>query len=158
MREPLNTDLHLPVVLGREEAAQRLLSLLPAETADVVWDELIAPLYDARSMSVRWRRGQCLRCNAPHPESEFARTKKRLGHLMYCPLYVGPLEHHYAGGRQAFAGWRRTCSCGQSWLEYVDGEHRETCPDAAVDWRGPRPDASCSGVGEETVPNNQETT
>lgn len=157
MREPLDTDLHMPLVMDREEAAQRLLGLLPADLADQVWDDLIAPLYDARQMSIRWQRGQCRSCGAPHPESTTAKTRLYKGHARHCRLYVGPLEHHSVGGFASFAGWRRRCSCGQSWLEYSGGELRESCPDADVDWRGPRPEGSCSAAGGETVPNNQET-
>lgn len=149
MREPLDTDLHMPVVVDREQAAQRLLSLLPADLADEVWDELIAPLYDARQMSIRWQRGQCRSCGVPHPESQFAKTKRRVGHSMHCPLYVGPLEHRVVRGHQALMGWHNDCSCDAWAVPPVQ------CPDAGVDWRGPRPDGSCSVAAEETVPDNR---
>lgn len=155
MREPLDTDLQMPKPLVREDAAQRLLELLAPDVADVVWDELIAPLYDAREFGRRWPRGNCAHCHVPHPAVSL--SGKVRPHRTYCPRYVGPLEHNLQGGNQSFAGWRLRCSCGQSWLEYAEGERRETCPDAAVDWRGPRPDGSCSPAAGETVPNNQET-
>ena len=146
MREPLDTNLHMPKVLGREEAAERLLALLPAELVDQVWDELIAPLYDARQMSIHWTRGQCRRCSAPHPDSHYAKTRHRLGHAMHCPLYVGPLEHRVVRGHQALMGWHNDCSCGRSYPCEAWAVPPVRCPDADVDWRGPRP----------TEPSNQE--
>lgn len=146
MREPLDTDVDLPVVLDRDAAATRLLELLPADLVDAVWDELIAPLYDARAMSVGWSRGACRRCRVPHsgywgrlpgmgrPDVPWP------GHRMFCPKYAGPLEHKVVRSHDALFGLMLECACGASWYQYdADGNRQEECPKAAESWRGPAP-------------------
>jgi hypothetical protein len=141
VKPPLDTDLHLPHVLSRDDAVARLLELLPADDADRVWDEIIGPLYDARQMRLGWRNGHCIRCGVPHPESQrVTSTRPWPGHRMTCRKYVGPLEHRIVNGHQALMGWNSDCSCGRSYLDDVWAEPRQTCPDAALDWRGPRPE------------------
>jgi hypothetical protein len=146
VREPLDIDQVIPSVMDREAAAQRLLGLLPAEHADQVWDELIAPLYDARTWARRWPGGRCRSCSVSHPGMTMSGIVRP--HRMSCPRYVGPLQHRYATGHQALMGWKNVCTCGARY------DPDESCPDADVDWRGPRPEGSCSPGGEETVPNN----
>lgn len=145
MKPPLDTDFEFPAVIAREDAAQRLLELLSAELADAVWDELVGPLYDVRALNIDWRYGKCRLCSVQHPglwpSYRGLDGRPWPGHRMYCGKYAGPLTHQVAGGNHGFLGWRPQCACGQSWLEDPgDGTRQETCPDAAVDWRGPRPD------------------
>jgi hypothetical protein len=145
VKPPLDTDLHLPAVLSREQAAERLLELLAdPDDADRIWDEIIGSLYDSRQWSSQWRNGHCRHCRVEHPAwwaQRHPADRQWPGHRTYCPRYVGPLEHHETGGHHAFMGWRQGCSCGQSWLQYDDEGNKQTCPDAALDWRGPRPEA-----------------
>lgn len=145
MKPPLDTDLHLPAVLDREAAAARVLELLPVELADTVWDEIIGPLYDSRAMRLRWRNGRCIQCSIEHP----ARWPDTLpgrkgrpwpGHLSRCRFYVGPLEHRVVNGHQGSFGWRNDCSCGTSYPDDAWADPPVKCPDAALDWRGPRPE------------------
>lgn len=144
MREPLDTDKVMPVVLQREAAAELLANLLPPHLADTIWDDIIAPLYDARVMSVHWQRGACRRCYVPHP-ALWGKVPGRgipgrpwPGHRAHCPKYVGPLEHRTVRGHDALFGLMLDCSCGDSYYEY-DGEgNRQACPKAGEAWRGPR--------------------
>jgi len=141
MREPLDTDQELPVVLGREDAAALLSNLMPPHLADMVWDDIVAPLYDARTMSVRWRHGKCWRCHVEHPASwrKHRGEKPWPGHREYCPQYVGPVEHRPGNGDMGLLGWRRMCSCGESYYEFdEDGNERGACPKAGETWRGPK--------------------
>jgi hypothetical protein len=143
VREPLDIDREMPVVLDREAAMARLLDLLAPGAADTVWDEIIAPLYDARAMAREWRRGRCIRCSAVHPGNEWelkrypGRTSDATAHQQRCPKYVGPLRHHLGNGYMGFLGWRRTCSCGESWYEFDEEGNRRDCPKASESWRGP---------------------
>lgn len=148
MREPLDIDQHWPKPLSRAEAAAYLANLIPAACIDTVWDELIAPLYDARRFASEWPRGTCHRCYVRHPEHPAASASPRSGrHLMRCPKYVGPLEHKQAHShRMAFGGYRAECACGKGYDEFDDDGTRNTCPDAAIGWRGPR--SADSGEGE----------
>jgi len=153
MREPLDTDKHLPTVLAREAAVELLANLVPPHVADMIWDDIVAPLYDARALAIDWRSGTCKSCSITHP-ARWAQTlpgrdrKPWPGHQMRCRKYVGPLEHRPTGGHQGSFGWRAACSCGQSWLEYDDEGNRRGCPDAAVSWRGPRPEGELLGREE----------
>jgi hypothetical protein len=141
VKPPLDTDRHLPAVLSREQAVERLLELLPADDADRVWDEIIGALYDARVLHLGWRGGICIRCSVPHPENPRRLSATWPGHRPACPKYVGPLEHRIVSGHQGPVGWRVACSCGQTWLEYDDDGNKRGCPNAALDWRGPRPES-----------------
>jgi hypothetical protein len=143
MREPLDIDHHWPRPLACAEAAERLAGLIPANQVDAIWDELIAPLYDARRFASEWPRGACKRCYVPHPEHPTSAVSPRAGrHLMRCPKYVGPLTHRHAHShRMAFGNYRAECTCGKSYEEHDDNGHRNTCPDVGLDWRGPRPES-----------------
>lgn len=70
-------------------------------------------------------------------------------HRMYCPEYVGPLEHRWTGTRvnPTFGGVDYFCLCG-GWFRQGGlaghGDRTETaepiCSRAGQDWRGPRAD------------------
>lgn len=143
MREPADIDQHWPKPRTREEAAERLASIIPAAYVDTVWDELIAPLYDARRFAREWPRGTCHRCYVRHPEHPAAGVSPRTGrHFMRCPKYVGPLEHRSAHSHlMAFGSLRHDCTCGKSYPDWDEDGQPGICPDAHLDWRGPRPDA-----------------
>jgi hypothetical protein len=146
VKPPLKVDQHIPRPLDREAAAARVLELLPAELADAVWDEIIGPLYDSRTLRLRWRDGRCIRCSTVHPENwpntlGGRRGKPWPGHLMSCPAYVGPLQHRVVNGHQVLMGWHHDCECGKSYPDEAWADQPVRCPDAALDWRGPRPES-----------------
>lgn len=139
MRDPLDIDQHWPKPLTRDEAAAHLESIIPSGYVDAVWDELIAPLYDARRFTAEWPRGTCKRCYVRHPAHPMTGPGRDTGHRMRCPKYVGPLTHKKAHShRMAYGNYKAECSCGKSYDEYDDDGNPNSCPDAAVDWRGPR--------------------
>lgn len=149
MKPPLDTDRFIPDVPKREAAIARVLELLPAELADAVWDEIIGPLYDSRTMRTDWRRGDCIRCSTPHPAlwagTRAARDGKPWpGHRQDCPKYVGPLAHRVLRGHQALMGYMNDCACGRSYPDDAWADPPVQCPDAALDWRGPRPESEAS--------------
>lgn len=134
--EPLDIDRHWPRPPGREDALQRLTALVAGREAEAIWRELIGPLYDARRFASEWPRGSCRRCHIVHPDYPSPGAKIINGkHRMRCPKYVGPLEHRIANSfLTAFGGIRNECICGASYTAEA-----ATCPDAELDWRGPRP-------------------
>lgn len=143
IREPLDTDRELPVVLDREAAARLLANLVPPHLADAIWNDIVGPLYDARAMSIRWAQGRCRRCHVEHPARwrNLYGEKPWPGHRNYCPQYVGPVEHSDVNGHMGPLGWLRSCSCGDSYYEYDGDGNRQACPKASEDWRGPRAEA-----------------
>lgn len=151
--EPRNTDREWPVPLMRGAALWDLNRLVEEEhlsdkAAQYVWDMLMQPLYDRRQLAVGWdSKKRCRRCQAMHPAHlDYDKSPYRQVHQMYCPKYVGPLEHRMRTSDLTFTGaLRYTCSCGQIYPAHTDDVFEEgslgenLCPDAAVDWRGPRP-------------------
>lgn len=160
---PIDTDQEIPKVLSREEARKVLdLSLhMSPEDAQRAWDEIVAPLYDARRAAQDWYKGQCRRCFAHHPAlanpRRFGAPSRRMEHSMYCPKYVGPLEHEVAKIEPSWAGDRILCSCGQTYPYWADEDAtiRGTCPDNALEWRGPRPGENPSEESPMTDKKNE---
>lgn len=64
-------------------------------------------------------------------------------HRMWCPHYEGPLVHgwRYMDSEGGFSDrYQYRCDCGK-WTS-VDGTAEPgPCPDAALDWRGEKPEA-----------------
>lgn len=118
------------------EALEECRVLTPDAQADAVMAVVQPELDRQRIRMQRYSRGRCRICGATDPDFPWPEHRRR-PHAMHCRLYVGPLEHEKRGGRPGVLGigWRNDCTCGRS---YSDEDGR--CPDAAVDWRGPRPD------------------
>lgn len=138
MREPLDIDRHVPLPMARGHALDRLAELLPPSAAvTAVWDEIIAPLYDARRFTAEWPRGRCRHCSVPHP----GHPSGGRPHAMRCPKYVGLLKHRREATHDGPTATSAVCACGTLYAAY-DGEGRPAlCPDKDTDWRGPRPEA-----------------
>lgn len=67
------------------------------------------------------------------------------GHRMDCPHYEGPLTHqwHFVDVNGTFGGYDYQCSCGRrARIGGIAGAGElQPCPDAALDWRGEKPEA-----------------
>ncbi len=146
--EPRDIDQDWPVAFNRDVARRDLERLskdgeLSQEAAQLVWDYFLAPLYDRRVATYEWPGQRCRRCNAMHPShKDYDRFPSRQTHAMRCSKYVGPLEHRSVRTDDDFFNApRHECVCGQFYPHWADEDATVlgTCPDAAVDWRGPRP-------------------
>lgn len=139
MREPLDIDHHVPRPLSREEAAIHLAEHVPSDVVNLVWDEIIAPLYDSRRFASEWPRGRCRECNTKHPGHPLARSgPSATRHQMHCSKYTGPLTHQKTASHHTGLGIDAQCTCGQHYPAYDRLGHPNTCPDKDIDWRGPR--------------------
>jgi hypothetical protein len=88
--------------------------------------------------------GNCRSCGTRHGGT----------HHMSCRHYVGPLEHKWIkkDWNGTFGGIDHRCTCG-GWFRkgglagHGDGteEAEAVCPNAAQDWRGPRPEEEAHG-------------
>jgi len=143
---PRDIEQEWPVFAARQTARERLSALIEdPEIAQTVWDTYVSPMDDAMAArQVYTLLLRCRVCSKPHPASPTAVTwtakgRPLPGHMMSCPHYVGPLEHHKTGGHQALMGWHADCSCGKSYPDDLWAAPPDHCPDAAIDWRGPRP-------------------
>jgi hypothetical protein len=134
---PVDIELEWPRFVGRQAARHELESLVgDLEVAQVVWNDLLAPLYDAMAARLVYNRMlSCRSCGRPHPAKPHGKPRALRPHATHCPHYVGPLEHRAIKAEKALLGWHLLCSCGQT---YPD-EPNTVCPSAHVDWRGPRP-------------------
>jgi hypothetical protein len=144
--EPRDTDREWPVALLPGAAVRQLNWMvheghIGEEAAQKVWDMLVAPLYDTRQAGRDWPRQQCRVCQALHPSHrDYERSVYRRAHQMRCPKYVGPLEHRRNRSDVMFMGHINIeCTCGTRYNELDTEDSPQNCPDAAVDWRGPRP-------------------
>lgn len=143
--EPMDVNENWPVALKRQEALGLLQDLLGEERTEQVWKELLAPLYDVMEVRrVYTLLMRCRYCGRPHPASPTGATwaakgRPVPGHALNCRYYVGPLYHHRTGSHRALTGDHADCSCGRSYPDSVWDDPRPQCPDAALDWRGPRP-------------------
>jgi hypothetical protein len=142
---PIDTDLDIPKPLSRDDAMAIVADLVPVEyhqQAQVLWDTVIAPLYDRQQASQDWHHGKCRRCGAGHPAVVMPRGREvRTNHLLWCPKYVGPITHSPVRTERGFYGFKVLCSCGSSYPEWADTDATipGTCPDILLVWRGPRP-------------------
>lgn len=141
--EPIDIDKVWPVFPGRQVALQRLGELIEdPEAAQTVWDTYVAPLYDRMAAyTVYDRLMHCKSCGVAHPAHPTAVAwaamgKPPRGHAMHCLRYTGPLEHRPTRLEKGVIGYRHLCTCGTSYPADADPLQ---CPDAALDWRGPRP-------------------
>lgn len=134
---PADIELEWPRFVSRDTARHELEHLVgDLEVAQVVWNDLLAPLYDAMAARQVYNRMlSCRSCGRPHPAKPRGKTHPVRPHAMYCPHHVGPLDHRAVKVEKALIGWRLVCMCGQS---YPD-EPNARCPSSDVDWRGPRP-------------------
>lgn len=143
---PLDIEQEWPRPYHRAAALKHLAQQVTAEELDekaaqLVWDMFLAPLYDVMAArAVYTRMLSCRSCGRPHPASPRGQRSiaKKLPvppHARHCPHYVGPLDHRAVKVEKGLIGWRLLCSCGQT---YPD-EPNTVCPNADVDWRGPRP-------------------
>lgn len=139
---PADIEQEWPKHVTRQAARQELENLVgDLEVVQVVWNDLLAPLYDAMAARLVYTRMlRCRSCGRPHPASPTGQTwtakgREVPGHATHCQHYTGPLEHRPTLYEKALIGYRHVCLCGRS---YPD-EDGAQCPDTDVDWRGPRP-------------------
>lgn len=150
--KPLDIEAAWPRPFDREQARERLAGLIEdQEAAQEVWNDLLAPLYDAlRARAVYSGTMSCRVCGKPHAASYRAVQRAAKGlepmkHAMHCPHYVGPLEHRRVSAvNDTFSitgEAMSTCACGRRYPYWDDENQRVTadCPDAAVDYRDARP-------------------
>jgi hypothetical protein len=135
---PRDIDVEWSVPAPRNMARERLEQLVKdPEAAQAVWNAYVAPLYDAlRTRQVYSPKMRCRMCGRPHPAGPWSQLKGKPvpDHSMWCPHYVGPVEHRPGQVRKTVDGFIRLCTCGSS---YPLGEDSE-CPKAHMDWKGPR--------------------
>lgn len=157
--EPMDIDRYWPNVLTRDEALDMLQGLLPARDAELVWERIVAPLYDERRAKHKWPGGRC-HCGARHPAFRFGPPRRMDEHRMWCRNYVGPLEHFPIGHDMGITGEPRSqCKCGKTYSLWVTDEARveAVCPDILLVWRGPRPLQSKEDGMTNPQPDEQET-
>jgi hypothetical protein len=115
--------------------------VLVTGTVDALTDAVMAIVEPAIHQARHYVRGACRYCGG-RPNGYAGKRPKP--HAMRCQLYVGPLEHRFAGKSETFLGYVDECTCGRSWRDEDGG-----CPDAALDWRGPKPAVEAAGDGDE---------
>jgi hypothetical protein len=135
--DPRDIDNEWPVPPPRAMTRERLEQLITdPEIAQAGWNGYVAPLYDTLAARAIYSGSmRCRICGKPHARSPYMHGKAPREHAMWCRHYVGPLTHAKARTEKALIGYKILCTCGNSYP--ADGTAQ--CPDAHLDWRGPRP-------------------